>query len=141
LVVIGRAGRKITRANAHLVIAGHSSGLDMSAGGPQERSLRKSIDTYSVLRPWFVTADDITDPVDLSLSLAVNGVVKQQANTRDLILSIGELTEFASSFYSLLPGDLIYTDTLERVGPVLPGATIVTDCEGIGRMHVAVTLA
>jgi len=141
VVVIGKAGRNITRANAHLHIAGYSSGLDMTTRGPEERSLRKSIDTYSVLGPWFVTADDITDPANLGFSLAVNGVVKQQANTRDLILSIGELIEFASSFYSLLPGDLIYTGTPEGVGPVLPGDTIVTDFEGIGRMHVAVTLA
>ena len=63
------------------------------------------------------------------------------ANTHDLILSIGELIEFASSFDSLLPGDLIYTGTPEGVGPVLPDDTIVTDFEGIGRMHVAVTLA
>ena len=63
------------------------------------------------------------------------------ANTRDLILSIGELIEFASSFDSLLPGDLIYTGTPEGVGPVLLDDTIVTDFEGIGRMHIAVTLA
>ena len=139
VVVIGKAGRNITRANAHLHIAGYSSGLDMTTRGPEERSLRKSIDTYSVLGPWFVTADDIADPGNLDFSLAVNGVVKQHANTRDLILSIGELIEFASSFYSLLPGDLIYTGTPEGVGPVVPGDTIVTEFEGIGRMQVAVT--
>lgn len=63
------------------------------------------------------------------------------ANTRDLILSIGEPIEFASSFDSLLPGDLIYTGTPEGVGPVLPDDTIGVDFEGIGRMGVAVTLA
>ena len=141
VVVIGKAGRNITRANAHLHIAGYSSGLDMTTRGPEERSLRKSIDTYSVLGPWFVTADDITDPGNLDFPLAVNGVMKQNANTRDLILSIGELIEFASSFYSLMPGDLIYTGTPEGVGPVLAGDTIETEFERIGRMHVAVTSA
>ena len=139
VVVIGKAGRNITRANAHLHIAGYSSGLDMTTRGPEERSLRKSIDTYSVLGPWLVTADDIPDAGNLDFSLTVNGEVKQKANTSDLILNIGQLIEFASSFYSLLPGDLIYTGTPEGVGPVLPGDTIVTEFEGIGRMHVSVT--
>ena len=141
VVVIGKAGRNITRANAHLHIAGYSSGLDMTTRGPEERSLRKSIDTYSVLGPWLVTADDIPNAGNLDFSLTVNGEVKQKANTSDLILNIGQLIEFASSFYSLLPGDLIYTGTPEGVGPVLPGDTIVTEFEGIGRMHVSVTSA
>ena len=141
VVVIGKAGRNISRADAHLHIAGYSSGLDMTTRGPEERSLRKSVDTYSVLGPWFVTADEVTDPGNLDFSLTVNGQVRQQANTRDLIWGIGELVEFASSFYSLLPGDLIYTGTPEGVGPVLPGDTIVTEFEGIGRMQVAVTAA
>ena len=139
VVVIGKAGRNIKRANAHLHIAGYSSGLDMTTRGPEERSLRKSIDTYSVLGPWLVTADDIPDAGNLDFSLTVNGEVKQKANTSDLILNIGQLIEFASSFYSLLPGDLIYTGTPEGVGPVLPGDSIVTEFEGIGRMHVSVT--
>ena len=141
VVVIGKAGRNITQANAHLHIAGYSSGLDMTTRGPEERSLRKSIDTYSVLGPWLVTADEIPNAGNLDFSLTVTGEVKQTANTSDLILNIGQLIEFASSFYSLLPGDLIYTGTPEGVGPVLPGDTIVTEFEGIGRMHVSVTSA
>jgi 2,4-didehydro-3-deoxy-L-rhamnonate hydrolase len=141
VVVIGKAGRNISRADAHLHIAGYSSGLDMTTRGTEERSMRKSVDTYSVLGPCFVTADEIADPGNLDFSLTVNGQVKQQANTRDLVLSIGELIEFASAFYSLFPGDLIYTGTPEGVGPVLPGDTIVTEFEGIGRMQVAVTAA
>lgn len=141
VVVIGKAGRNISRADAHRHIAGYSSGLDMTTRGPEDRSLRKSIDTYSVLGPWFVTADEIADAGKLGFSLTVNGQVKQKANTSDLILSIGELIEFASSFYSLLPGDLIYTGTPEGVGPVVPGDVIVTAFEGIGRMQVAVTAA
>lgn len=141
VVVIGKAGRNISRAKAFDHIAGYSSGLDMTTRGPEERSLRKSIDSYSVLGPWFVTADEIARPGNLGFSLTVNGQTKQAANTRDLILSIGELVEFASSFYSLLPGDLIYTGTPEGVGPVVPGDIIVTEFEGIGRMEVAVRTA
>lgn len=141
VVVIGKAGRNIVRANAFEHIAGYSSGLDMTTRGPEERSLRKSIDSYSVLGPWFVTADEIAESGNIGFSLTVNGQIKQKANTRDLILSIGELIAFASSFYSLLPGDLIYTGTPEGVGPVLPGDIIVTEFDGIGRMEVAVCAA
>ncbi len=141
VVVIGKAGRNIQSARAFEHIAGYSSGLDMTTRGPEERSLRKSIDSYSVLGPWFVTADEISDPSNLDFSLTVNGQLKQKANTRDLILSIGELIAFASSFYSLLPGDLIYTGTPEGVGPVVPGDIIVTEFDGIGRMEVAVRSA
>lgn len=141
VVVIGKGGRNIQSAKAFEHIAGYSSGLDMTTRGPEERSLRKSIDSYSVLGPWFVTADEISDPASLDFSLTVNGQLKQKANTRDLILSIGELIAFASSFYSLLPGDLIYTGTPEGVGPVVPGDIIVTEFDGIGRMEVAVRSA
>lgn len=141
VVVIGKAGRNIARADAFSYIAGYSSGLDMTTRGPEERSLRKSVDTYSVLGPCFVTADEIADSGNIAFSLTVNGQPRQQANTRDLILSIGELIEFASSFYSLLPGDLIYTGTPEGVAPVVSGDVIVTEFDGIGRMEVAVRAA
>ena len=141
VVVIGKAGRNIARADALQYIAGYSSGLDMTTRGPEERSLRKSVDTYSVLGPWFVTADEIADPGNIAFSLAVNGQIKQQANTRDLILSIGELIEFASAFYTLHPGDLIYTGTPEGVGSVTAGDVIVTEFAGIGRMEVHVRMA
>lgn len=141
VVVIGKAGRNIASANAFKHIAGYSSGLDMTTRGPEERSLRKSIDSYSVLGPWFVTTDEIAESGNIGFSLTVNGQIKQKANTRDLILSIGELIAFASSFYSLLPGDLIYTGTPEGVGAVVAGDIIVTEFDGIGRMEVAVRAA
>jgi 2-keto-4-pentenoate hydratase/2-oxohepta-3-ene-1,7-dioic acid hydratase in catechol pathway len=141
VVVIGKSGRNIKRADAFGYIAGYCGGLDMTTRGPEERSLRKSVDTYSVLGPYFVTADELRDPANLDLSLTVNGQLKQKANTRDLILDIGALIEFASSFYSLHPGDLLYTGTPEGVGPVVPGDVIVAEFQGIGRMEVAVRAA
>ena len=146
VVVIGKIGSNITRQNAWQHIAGYSSGLDMTTRGPEERSLRKSVDSYSVLGPCLVTADEFADGFsdvvagasNLDFSLTVNGEPRQKANTRDLIIGIAELIEFASSFYTLHPGDLIYTGTPEGVGPVLPGDVITTEFEGIGRMDVAV---
>jgi 2-keto-4-pentenoate hydratase/2-oxohepta-3-ene-1,7-dioic acid hydratase in catechol pathway len=141
VVVIGKSGIGISRADAWKHIAGYSIGLDMTTRGPEERSLRKSIDSYTVLGPWFVTADEVPDPENLDFWLTVNDEPRQKANTRDLILTIPELIEFASSFYSLHPGDLIYTGTPEGVASVQAGDRIVTEIQGIGRMEVSVRSA
>ena len=140
-VVIGKPGRDIPRARALEHIAAYCIGLDMTVRGPEERSLRKSVDSFTVLGPWLVTADAIGDPSALDLRLAVNGEVRQRANTRDLILGIAELIEFATSFYTLHPGDVLLTGTPEGVGPVQPGDQLVAEIQGIGRMEVPVRAA
>jgi 2,4-diketo-3-deoxy-L-fuconate hydrolase len=139
--IIGRAGRNIPRAHAYDYIAAYCIGLDMTVRGPEERSLRKSVDSFAVLGPWLVTADSVGNPAGLDLSLRVNGELRQQANTRDLILTIPELIEFASSFYTLHPGDVLLTGTPEGVGPVKPGDRLLAEIQGIGRMEVAVSAA
>jgi 2-keto-4-pentenoate hydratase/2-oxohepta-3-ene-1,7-dioic acid hydratase in catechol pathway len=139
--VIGKPGRDIPRARAFEHIAGYCIGLDMTVRGPEERSLRKSVDSFTVLGPWFVTADAIGDPSALDLRLAVNGEVRQQANTRDLILGIAELIEFATSVYTVHPGDILLTGTPEGVGPVQPGDRLTAEIQGIGRMEIAVRAA
>jgi 2,4-diketo-3-deoxy-L-fuconate hydrolase len=138
VVVIGKTGRNIKRENAMEYIAGYCIGLDMTTRGPEERSMRKSIDSYSVLGPWLVTADEIADPANLDFWLTVNDEPRQKANTRDLIIGIPQLIEFASSFYTLHPGDILFTGTPEGVGPVKAGDTIVTEVQGLGRLQVAV---
>jgi 2,4-diketo-3-deoxy-L-fuconate hydrolase len=138
VVVIGAQARNVPAAQAMKYVAGYAAGLDMTARGPEERSLRKSIDSYCVVGPWLVTADELTDPHALDFRLTVNGEPRQQANTRDLIIGIAGLIEFASSFYTLEPGDLLFTGTPEGVGPVVPGDVIVTEFDGIGSMTVAV---
>jgi 2,4-didehydro-3-deoxy-L-rhamnonate hydrolase len=138
VVIIGKRVRNLSREAAMGCIAGYCSGLDMTTRGPEERSLRKSIDSYSVLGPWLVTADELADPHALDFCLAVNGEVRQRANTRDLVIGIADLLVFASSFYTLEPGDILFTGTPEGVGPVVPGDVIMTDFEGIGHMTVTV---
>lgn len=137
-VVIGKPGVGISRADAWGHIAGYCIGLDMTVRGPEERSMRKSVDSFSVLGPWLVTADELSDPTSLNFQLTVNGEVKQSANTKDLLIGIPELIEFASSFYTLHPGDVIFTGTPEGVGPVQAGDRIVAEFDRIGRMEVAV---
>jgi 2,4-didehydro-3-deoxy-L-rhamnonate hydrolase len=138
VVVFGREGRHIPQARALEYIAGYAIGLDMTVRGAEDRSLRKSPDTFSVLGPWLTTRDEISDPNNLRMSLLVNGVVRQQATTRDLIFSVQRLIEFASTFYRLHPGDLIYTGTPEGVGPVVAGDVMTCTIHGLGTMIVAV---
>jgi 2,4-diketo-3-deoxy-L-fuconate hydrolase len=137
-VVIGRTADRVTREKAPLHIAGYCIGLDITERGPQERSLRKSIDGYSVLGPWMVTADELSDASGLELELRVNGEVRQKANTRDLIIGIADLIVFASSYYTLHAGDVIMTGTPEGVGPIQPGDVIDASISGIGQMRVKV---
>ncbi len=140
-VVIGKRTNNVARADALDHVAGYCIGLDISIRGPEERSLRKSPDTYSVLGPWLVTADEIPNPGALELSLSVNGQLRQRANTSDLILDVGELIEYASSFYTLYPGDVVFTGTPEGVGPIQPGDLITASIEKIGTMQVHVRAA
>ena len=110
----------------------------MTVRGAEDRSLRKSLDTYSVLGPWLVTADEITDPQRLDLCLQVNGQDRQVANTAEMILYIAEQIEWASRFYTLEPGDILMTGTCEGVGPVVDGDVIRAEIESIGVMEVRV---
>lgn len=137
-VVIGRTADRVPAGQALAHVAGYCIGLDMTVRGPEERSMRKSIDTYSVLGPVIVTADELGDPSALDMELTVNGEVRQKANTRDLVLSVPDLIEYASRFYTLGPGDVIFTGTPEGVAPVVPGDIIDARISGIGEMVVRV---
>jgi 2,4-didehydro-3-deoxy-L-rhamnonate hydrolase len=139
-LVIGKSGFQIASAGARAYIAGYSIGLDMTIRGAEDRSWRKSFDSFAVLGPWFVTADEIPDPNSLDLWLKVNGEVRQSSNTRALIFGVERLVEYASSAYTLHPGDVIMTGTPEGVGPVVPGDVIDCYVEGIGEMEVPVRL-
>jgi 2-keto-4-pentenoate hydratase/2-oxohepta-3-ene-1,7-dioic acid hydratase in catechol pathway len=137
-VIIGRKVSNISEGEALSCIAGYALALDMVVRGSEDRSFRKSVDTYSVLGPWMTTADEVADPQNLSFSLSVNGEVKQASNTRDMIMSIARQIAWGSSFYTLWPGDIIMTGTCEGVSQVKPGDTMHCAIEGIGEMDVAV---
>jgi 2,4-didehydro-3-deoxy-L-rhamnonate hydrolase len=140
-VVVGKRATSVAREEALDYVAGYCIGLDITVRGPEERSFRKSLDTYTVLGPWLVTSDELPDPSGLDLSITVNDELRQKANTRDLILGIPELIEFASSFYTLLPGDVLMSGTPEGVGPIQPCDVMRARIEGIGEMVVQVRAA
>jgi 2-keto-4-pentenoate hydratase/2-oxohepta-3-ene-1,7-dioic acid hydratase in catechol pathway len=140
-VIIGKHANNVAEENALDYVAGYCIALDMVVRGPEDRSFRKSIDTYSVAGPWMVTKDEIPDPGHLKFSLAVNGVEKQASNTQFLILNIQKQIAFASKWYALHPGDIIMTGTCEGVSPVVPGDVMHCEIEKIGAMDVKVEAA
>jgi 2-keto-4-pentenoate hydratase/2-oxohepta-3-ene-1,7-dioic acid hydratase in catechol pathway len=139
--IIGREARNVSASAALGYVAAYCIGLDITIRGSEDRSFRKSPDSYSVLGPWMVTADEIPDPGSLDLHITVNGEQRQRSNTRYLILGVAELIEMASSFYTLYPGDVIFTGTPEGVSPIDPGDRIVATIQRIGTMEVAVRAA
>jgi 2-keto-4-pentenoate hydratase/2-oxohepta-3-ene-1,7-dioic acid hydratase in catechol pathway len=140
-VVIGKTADRVSREDGYEYVAGYSIGLDITIRGPEERSLRKSPDSYAVLGPWLVTPDEVPDPANLNLRIAVNGEERQNSNTKFLILGVPELIEYASSFYTLYPGDIIMTGTPEGVSPIQPGDVVTACIERIGTMNVEVRAA
>lgn len=138
VVVIGRTADRVSAENALAHVAGYAVGLDITVRGTEDRSFRKSVDTFSVVGPWLATADEVPDPGALDLQMTVNGERRQHSNTRRLILGVPELIELASSFYTLHPGDIIFTGTPDGVGPIQPGDRIVADIASVGTMTVDV---
>ena len=138
-VVIGKRAKNVSAAEAPAHIAGYCIGLDMTIRGPEERSFRKSPDSYCVLGPWLVTPDEVPDTGALQLSITVNGQPRQDANTSDLIVKVAELVAWGSSFYTLHPGDVLLTGTPQGVGPVKPGDVMLAKIDRIGSMQVAVS--
>jgi 2-keto-4-pentenoate hydratase/2-oxohepta-3-ene-1,7-dioic acid hydratase in catechol pathway len=137
-IIFGRRGSDIPRERALDYVAGYCIGLDMTARGKEDRSFRKSIDTYSVLGPWMVTADEIPDPDDVPLSISVNGELKQRSNTSQLIYDCRKLIEWGSTFYTFHPGDVLFTGTPEGVSPLKPGDIMLARIDPIGEMSVRV---
>ncbi len=140
-LVIGKTTSSVSYENALDVVAGYAIALDMVVRGPEDRSFRKSVDTYAVLGPWLVTADEISDPDALGFTLTVNGEVRQQSNTAKMIIDVKRQIEWATEFYTLHPGDIIMTGTCEGVSRVEPGDMMHLEFESIGEMDVPIRAA
>jgi 5-oxopent-3-ene-1,2,5-tricarboxylate decarboxylase / 2-hydroxyhepta-2,4-diene-1,7-dioate isomerase len=138
-VVIGRGARRVARAQAMRHVAGYCIANDYAVRDYLENWYRpnlraKNRDGATVLGPWFVDAEDVTEPANLNLRTFVNGKLTQQGNTRDLIFDIPFLIEYLSSFMTLGPGDVILTGTPEGVGNVMPGDEVICEIDGLGRL-------
>jgi len=136
--VIGKQGFRIREEDALSHVAGYMIGLDMTIRGTEDRSFRKSLDTFTVFGPHIVTADEIGDPGNLGFEIKVNGETRQKSNTSLLIWNVQKLIAYASRAYTLYPGDVFMTGTPEGVAPVVPGDRMHARIDRIGEMTVAV---
>lgn len=137
-VVIGRTAHRIGAAEALDHVFGYTCVLDITVRSGEDRSTRKSFDTFTPIGPWIVTADDIPDPDTLDLRCDVGGTTRQHANTADLIFGVRELIAYTSSVMTLHPGDVIATGTPAGVGPLSHGDRVVIEIERVGRLEVGV---
>ncbi|HZQ60116.1 MAG TPA: fumarylacetoacetate hydrolase family protein [Casimicrobiaceae bacterium] len=137
-IIIGREGRDIAAADALDHVLGYACLLDITIRGKEERVMRKSYDTFTVLGPCITTADEVGDASDIRLALWVNDQPRQDARTRDLIVDIPNMIALASSAATLCPGDIIATGTPSGVGPIVDGDRVTIEIERVGRMSVPV---
>lgn len=145
-VIIGRPGRQISPENAMDHVFGYTVVDDITARDLQrdhkQYFLGKSLDGACPMGPWIVTAADIADPHTLTLRTRVNGEVKQEGTTADLVFNIPQAIAILSRGMTLEPGDIIATGTPAGVGfartpPQFlhPGDLVETEVEGIGTLH------
>ncbi|GGA64317.1 2-hydroxyhepta-2,4-diene-1,7-dioate isomerase [Pseudoclavibacter endophyticus] len=134
-VVIGHVARNVPRNEAKQVIFGYTVANDVSARDLQQRdgqwSRAKGFDSFCPLGPWIETEFDATKG---AISCSVGGEVRQSSDLSHQERSVETLVEFASSVFTLLPGDVILTGTPAGVGPLAEGDTVTCSIEGIGEL-------
>lgn len=137
-VVIGRICRRVPRDRAAEVIFGYTVGNDITARDLQTSDKQwaraKGFDSFCPLGPWIVTHLSLDEASDLQVTSTVNGELKQDGRTSDMVQGIAELIEYVSGFTTLLPGDVILTGTPAGVGPLQPGDQVAVTVEGIGTL-------
>jgi 2-keto-4-pentenoate hydratase/2-oxohepta-3-ene-1,7-dioic acid hydratase in catechol pathway len=138
-LVIGREARNVPVASALDHVAGYTCLLDITIRSSEDRSARKSFDTFTPVGPWITTADEVGDPENLELRCWVNGELRQHARTSRLIFGVALLISYASSVMTLEPGDIVSTGTPEGVGPLADGDVVAVEVERVGRLQVSVT--
>ena len=155
-VVIGKRGRNIDVESAYEHVFGYTilndvseRGLNSTIENRHKREMDRFLDwlagkwfdTFAPCGPWIVTADEMPDPQDLEIKLTINGEVRQQGNTRDMIFSIPEQIAYASSIMTLEPGDIISTGTPAGAGvggtrtSLEDGDTLICEIEKIGTLR------
>ncbi len=145
-VVIGRAAKGVAEADAAKHVFGYTVCNDLSARDWQTHSptftMGKSFDTHGPIGPWIVTADEITDPHGLTLRCLVNGQVRQQSDTGQMVHNVWAQIAYLSTAFTLEPGDLLATGTPEGVGAGMqpqqwlqPGDVVRCEIGGIGAIE------
>jgi len=133
VIVIGREAHRVPADRATEVIGGYTVGNDVTARDIQKSDGQwtrgKGFHTFCPIGPWIETE---LDPSDLRVTCTVNGELRQDGRTSELIFPIPYLIEYISRFTQLLPGDIVMTGTPEGVAPMDVGSTVAVEVEGIG---------
>ncbi|MEM9479884.1 MAG: fumarylacetoacetate hydrolase family protein [Verrucomicrobiota bacterium] len=134
-VVIGRTMKNVSPADAADHVLGYTAACDVTARDKQRSDMQwtraKSADGFCPVGPWLETE---LDPSALALQTRVNGELKQDGNTRDMIFDVPTILSYISTFLTLVPGDLVLTGTPEGVGPLQPGDRVEVSIEGVGTL-------
>jgi 2-keto-4-pentenoate hydratase/2-oxohepta-3-ene-1,7-dioic acid hydratase in catechol pathway len=151
VIVIGRRARNVSEADAGSYIFGYTTGNDFTARDLQSRStqwmLGKSLDGSAPVGPWLVTAD-LADGDNLKIECRVNGEVRQSSSTSDMVFNCKQLVSYISRYFTLKPGDIIFTGTPEGVISGYPkdkqvwlkaGDKITTSIEKLGELSFTLT--
>lgn len=132
-VVVGRVARFVRAEDASAYILGYTAANDVSARNLQasdgQWTRAKGFDTFCPLGPAVETE---VDPAGLRITCAVNGILRQEGSTDDMVFGVAELFEFITGVMTLLPGDVILTGTPAGVGPIVPGDRVEVEIERIG---------
>ncbi|RSM64760.1 5-carboxymethyl-2-hydroxymuconate isomerase [Actinoplanes sp. ATCC 53533] len=140
-LVIGRPGRHIPVEHALNHVAGYTCLLDITMRGGEDRSTRKSFDTFTPIGPYLVTPDEVGPLEKLSLRTWVGGELRQDADIKDLIWNVPRLIAYASSVMTLNVGDIITSGTPAGVGTLTDGERVIVDIDRVGRLETTVTTA
>ena len=139
VAVIGKPARNVKREEALSYLAGYTVCNDYAIRDFLENYYRpnlrvKNRDSTTPVGPWIVDVGDVPDPRNLTLRTWINGELRQEGNTRDMIFDIPYLIEYFSSFMTLQPGDMIATGTPQGLADVVPGDVVVVEVQGVGRL-------
>jgi 2-keto-4-pentenoate hydratase/2-oxohepta-3-ene-1,7-dioic acid hydratase in catechol pathway len=134
-IVVGRVSRSVRAEDASQHILGYTAANDVSARDLQQKdgqwTRAKGFDSFCPLGPAIETE---LDPVGLSITCAVNGELRQDGDTADMVFGVAEIFEFVTAVMTLLPGDVILTGTPAGVGPIEPGDFVEVVIERIGSL-------
>ncbi|MDF2758156.1 MAG: 2-hydroxyhepta-2,4-diene,7-dioate isomerase [Thermomicrobiales bacterium] len=145
-VVMGETTKNVSTANALNSVFGYATANDLSARDLQNRTsqwiLGKTMDKFMPIGPYLVTADQVGDPQKLAIRTWLNGELRQNSNTDDMIFPVAELIAYISRHFTLEPGDVIITGTPEGVilgmaekRWMVPGDVVEVEVDGLGKLR------
>jgi len=138
-VVIGKTARHVRQPDAFSFVKGYTIANEVTVRDFVTNTFRppvkaKGFDTFCPLGPYLVTPDEITEVNKLNIKTTVNGQLKQQGNTKDLIHSIPRIIEFITDFMTLEPDDVILTGTPKGISPIVPGDQVTITIDSLGSL-------